>query len=180
MANKGYFWAAPLCLAAGVSLLAGCAHQFELVQPVKKNFQRELSKYRPLVPSEPTCMIGFQYTEDSLVVTVASENARRAGLRPGDLILSVEGQEIVKRADIEENFEKKSAGDEIRLGIMRADHPLHLVAMCQDRQKALQRFKKRGGLITQLPDQVVPPRNRVGGKFAVYESVTDTGESARN
>ncbi len=140
MANKGYFWAAPLCLAAGVSLLAGCAHQFELVQPVKKNFQRELSKYRPLVPSEPTCMIGFQYTEDSLVVTVASENARRAGLRPGDLILSVEGQEIVKRADIEENFEKKSAGDEIRLGIMRADHPLHLVAMCQDRQKALQRF----------------------------------------
>ena len=47
-------------------------------------------------------------------------------------------------------------------------------------QKALQRFQKEGGLITQLPDQIVPPRTRVGGKFAAYESVTDTGESARS
>lgn len=50
-----------------------------------------------------------------------------------------------------------------------------------DVQRALKRFQEQGGLITQLPDQVVPPRNRVGGKFAVYEPVTDSGgEGARS
>ena len=47
-------------------------------------------------------------------------------------------------------------------------------------QQALKRFKGAGGLITQLPAQIVPPRNRVGGKWGVYEIVTDTGEGVRN
>jgi len=40
-----------------------------------------------------------------------------------------------------------------------------------DITKALQKFKKDGGLIKKLPDQVVPRGVMVGGKFAVYESV---------
>ena len=40
-----------------------------------------------------------------------------------------------------------------------------------DITKALQKFKKTGGLIMKLPDQVVPRGVMVGGKFGVYESV---------
>ena len=40
-----------------------------------------------------------------------------------------------------------------------------------DITKALQKFKKEGGLIQKLPDQVVPKGVMVGGKFGVYESV---------
>ena len=40
-----------------------------------------------------------------------------------------------------------------------------------DITKALQKFKKDGGLIKKLPDQVVPRGVMVGGKFGVYESV---------
>ena len=40
-----------------------------------------------------------------------------------------------------------------------------------DITKALQKFKKEGGLIKKLPDQVVPRGVMVGGKFGIYESV---------
>jgi hypothetical protein len=40
-----------------------------------------------------------------------------------------------------------------------------------DITKALLKFKKQGGLIKRLPDQVVPKGVMVGGKFGVYESV---------
>lgn len=37
-------------------------------------------------------------------------------------------------------------------------------------QKALLRFKKEGGLIKKLPDQIAPANTFVGGKWAMYES----------
>jgi hypothetical protein len=40
-----------------------------------------------------------------------------------------------------------------------------------DISKALQKFKKQGGLIHKLPDQIVPKGVLVGGKFGVYETV---------
>jgi hypothetical protein len=40
-----------------------------------------------------------------------------------------------------------------------------------DITKALQKFKKQGGLIKKLPDQIVPRGVMVGGKFGVYETV---------
>jgi hypothetical protein len=53
-----------------------------------------------------------------------------------------------------------------------------------DITKALQKFKKQGGLIKKLPDQVVPKGVMVGGKFGIYESVfgerTGTGSASGN
>lgn len=40
-----------------------------------------------------------------------------------------------------------------------------------DVAKAIQKFKKEGGLIKRLPDQVVPKGVMVGGKFSMFESV---------
>lgn len=47
-----------------------------------------------------------------------------------------------------------------------------------DVAKAIQKFKEQGGLIKRLPDQIVLKGGMIGGKFAVYESVFDTGGGA--
>ena len=40
-----------------------------------------------------------------------------------------------------------------------------------DITKAIQKFKKEGGLIKRLPEQVVPKGILVGGKFGMFESI---------
>ena len=42
-------------------------------------------------------------------------------------------------------------------------------------QQALQKFKEQGGLIKKLPDEVVPSHNMVGGRWAVYEAIQESG-----
>lgn len=44
-------------------------------------------------------------------------------------------------------------------------------------QQALEKFKKQGGLIRKLPDEVVPPHNLVGAKWAMYETIQDSGNA---
>lgn len=45
-------------------------------------------------------------------------------------------------------------------------------------QQALQKFQAHGGLIKKLPDEVVPAHNLVGAKWAVYETIQDSGSSS--
>lgn len=45
-------------------------------------------------------------------------------------------------------------------------------------QQALDKFKKRGGLIKKLPDEVVPPHNLVGAKWGMYETIQDSGNAS--
>jgi len=40
-------------------------------------------------------------------------------------------------------------------------------------QKALQKFQKEGGLINKLPDQIAPRSTMVGGRFSMYETVSE-------
>ena len=45
-------------------------------------------------------------------------------------------------------------------------------------QQALKKFQERGGLIKQLPDEIVPRHTLVGAKYAVYENVSDEAAGA--
>jgi hypothetical protein len=45
-------------------------------------------------------------------------------------------------------------------------------------QQALEKFKKHGGLIKRLPDEVVPAHNLVGAKWSMYETIQDSGAAA--
>ena len=40
-------------------------------------------------------------------------------------------------------------------------------------QSALAKFRKAGGLITRLPNELSPPRKLVGEKWALYESLLE-------
>ena len=40
-------------------------------------------------------------------------------------------------------------------------------------QKALKKFQNQGGLISKLPDQIAPRSNMVGGRWAMYETVSE-------
>ena len=51
----------------------------------------------------------------------------------------------------------------------------------QEVQQALQKFKKQGGLIKKLPDEIVPAHNLVGSRWAMYETIQDnSGPAAGN
>ena len=41
-------------------------------------------------------------------------------------------------------------------------------------QQALDKFKKRGGLIKKLPAEVTPRNTLVGAKWGMYEPILDT------
>ena len=45
----------------------------------------------------------------------------------------------------------------------------------QEIQQALKKFHDQGGLIKKLPDEVVPSHNMVGGRWAQYEAIQESG-----
>ncbi|HKI98929.1 MAG TPA: hypothetical protein VKB51_10685 [bacterium] len=48
----------------------------------------------------------------------------------------------------------------------------------QDIQQALEKFKKQGGLVKRLPDEVVPAHNLVGAKWSMYETIQEGGNAS--
>ena len=46
----------------------------------------------------------------------------------------------------------------------------------EDVQRAMQAFRRDGGAIRQLPDQVTPQRNLLGAKWGVYEMLPGVQE----
>lgn len=57
----------------------------------------------------------------------AQSNAERAGLRHGDVILAVEGQEVGSYQDMLDRMREHEPGTEIRLRIRRGGEPQDLV-----------------------------------------------------
>jgi hypothetical protein len=44
--------------------------------------------------------------------------------------------------------------------------------------QAIAKFRREGGLIKKLPDEVTPINTAVGGKWSIYESISDTGSGS--
>lgn len=43
---------------------------------------------------------------------------------------------------------------------------------------AIAKFRREGGLIKRLPDEVTPINTAVGGKWSMYESISDSGSGS--
>ncbi|MDH4121671.1 MAG: hypothetical protein OEV94_08215 [Deltaproteobacteria bacterium] len=61
---------------------------------------------------------------------------------------------------------------------MRAKKMKASVVSHDDIQKALRKFQANGGLIQKLPPQVVIRHSLVGGKWGMFESISEGGETA--
>lgn len=70
---------------------------------------------------------------EDIGVYVASVNpnspAEKAGIKPGDCIVKVEGQEVLRSADVGNAIKQKAVGDEIFLEIMREGEKLEITAI---------------------------------------------------
>ncbi|MCZ6473228.1 MAG: hypothetical protein O7A08_08025 [SAR324 cluster bacterium] len=42
-------------------------------------------------------------------------------------------------------------------------------------ERALEKFRRRGGLIKQLPDEIVIPDSMLGGRWGAYEPIRPDG-----
>jgi serine protease Do len=79
--------------------------------------------------------LGAQVRGGGIIIASVSEHASKAGLRPGDLLESVEGKKVRDGRALQVYLAKKQAGDKVAVGIQRAGKPLELeVELIQQNQ----------------------------------------------
>jgi serine protease Do len=64
-----------------------------------------------------------------VVVPVAGGPAERAGLRPYDVVVSIEGRKVETQTDLRREIFKKKPGDTVRVEVVRSDGKRHTVSV---------------------------------------------------
>lgn len=79
--------------------------------------------------------LGRQVREGGIMIDSVTEHASKSGLRPGDIIQSVEGSRIRDGRSLQNFLAKKQAGDVVKVGVVRAGGAIELeVALVQHDQ----------------------------------------------
>jgi serine protease Do len=81
--------------------------------------------------------LGAQVRGGGIIIASVSEHASKAGLRPGDLLESVEGKKVRDGRALQIYLAKKQAGDKVTIGIQRAGKPLELEVELIQQNKVL-------------------------------------------
>ena len=83
----------------------------------------------PMSNSERAVMgigLGLPVRGGGIIIDSVSEHASKAGIRPGDILQSVEDKKVRDGRALQIYLAKKQAGDKVKIGILRADKPLEL------------------------------------------------------
>ncbi len=79
--------------------------------------------------------LGAQVRGGGIVISGVTEHASKAGLRPGDVLESVEGKMVRDGRALQIYLAKKQAGDKVAIGVLRGGNPLELeVELIQQNQ----------------------------------------------
>jgi serine protease Do len=70
--------------------------------------------------------LGAPVRGGGLVISGVTEHASKSGLRPGDILSSVEGKKVRDGRALQIYLAKKQAGDKVLVGILRGGEPLEL------------------------------------------------------
>jgi len=70
--------------------------------------------------------LGLQVRGGGIIIAGVSEHASKAGLRPGDILQSVEDNKVRDGRALQIFLAKKQAGDKVKIGILRAEKPVEL------------------------------------------------------
>ncbi len=98
---------------------------------VNQYFVEFAATYQARRGDMPECRVGFRPSE-TLRVASTSVAARMAGLRNGDIIRSVDGQQVSNLDQLTAVLKEKLAGDGVQLGVEREARDLNIEAICQD------------------------------------------------
>jgi S1-C subfamily serine protease len=79
--------------------------------------------------------LGAPVRGGGIIIASVKEHASKAGIRPGDILLSVEGKKVRDGRALQIFLAKKQAGDKVSISILRAEQPLDLeVELIQQNQ----------------------------------------------
>jgi serine protease Do len=70
--------------------------------------------------------LGAPVRGGGIIIDSVSEHASKAGIRPGDILQSVEDKKVRDGRALQIYLAKKQAGDKVKIGVLRADKPLEL------------------------------------------------------
>lgn len=131
--------------------------------------------YKPVVsPETQTCVIPVAEKRDSCLPGDQPTPAAKAGLKPGDQIVSLDGQKITTWDDATRVIRSHGAGA-VSIGIVRAGRPMTLNAtlIAQDRPsvKDPTKIEKNVGFLGVMPTEVLEKQS-VGAVFGYMGDLT--------
>jgi len=101
------------------------------IKQFARNVLARLSEDKLFNPARSSCGV-LTLTTDQNVITVVSKNVRLAGLRPGDVIRTVNNQPVSTHNELREELAKKGLADAVKLGIHRNGKTIQIEMKCQD------------------------------------------------
>jgi len=103
--------------------------------------------------------------------------AEKAGVKPGDVVVSWNGSKVANLEDLRAFLEKTSAGDEGQLGLRRGEEELVVRVKLGDRDKAMREMEESGESVEPAieereteerpgqPEVEIRPAHKPGGAF---------------
>lgn len=89
---------------------------------------------------------GLRTTRGALVSqVVGGAPAERAGIKPGDVVVSVDGREVQESHDLLRHVLRKNVGEKVELGVLREGQPRTLSLTTEERPGTRARAERRDG-----------------------------------
>jgi len=116
--------------------------------------------------------------EGALIREVVEDTpARKAGLKAGDVIVEMEGEDIADAADVTEFVWEHEPGDEVEIGIVRRGRNKKVTAVLDETEIGMSEFQKfHQGKLPSMKRLQRPPRME---RFHRYETDNDDMDELR-
>jgi S1-C subfamily serine protease len=119
-----------LLLILLVSIVGACATENEKIRSIRKDAKEALNKDYKDKPTESYARVGFR--QKNLTVYTVDNNAIKYGLKPGDKIIALNGQQVKNYDEYSKIIKSVKIGDEVTLRVQRNYSELDIVAKTID------------------------------------------------
>ncbi|NLX97362.1 MAG: PDZ domain-containing protein [Rhodopirellula sp.] len=158
------------CLAASQTTLAAAEEKPKQLKPKQAARPAQDDQQKEAAPDkekgEPNAVLGIILVEPrgedhAMVLRVAKDGpAEKAGLQPGDLIVSVDGQDVATAEAIDKVVGEKKPGQKLRIAVLRQGEKKNLIATLASRKQLLAELRESGEATEEETAQSAKKRER--------------------